>query len=108
MDEVFLQKVQAVVNKHLDDEDFTIEMLGYEVGMSRSQIHRKLRALVDQSASRFVRSMRLQRAVELLKKRVGTIAEIAYMTGFNSQAYFTNCFKEQFGCTPKQYLKNKR
>jgi AraC-like DNA-binding protein len=74
--------------------------------MSRSQIHRKLRALIDQSASRFIRSMRLQRAVELMKKRGGTITEIAYMTGFNSQAYFTTCFQEQFGCSPKEYLKN--
>ncbi|MFC1569618.1 two-component regulator propeller domain-containing protein [bacterium] len=106
MDAVFLQKVQSVVNEHLDDEDFTIEMLGHEVGMSRSQIHRKLRALIDQSASRFIRSMRLQRAVELMKKRAGNIAEIAYMTGFHSQAYFTTCFHEQFGCSPKEYLKN--
>ena len=107
MDEVFLHKVQTVVNRHLDDENFSIEMLGHEVGMSRSQIHRKLRALVDQSASRFIRSMRLQRAVELMKKRAGNIAEIAYMTGFHNQAYFTTCFQEQFGCTPKEYLKNK-
>jgi signal transduction histidine kinase/ligand-binding sensor domain-containing protein/DNA-binding response OmpR family regulator len=106
MDEVFLQKLQSVVNEHLDDENFTIEMLGYEVGMSRSQIHRKLRALIDQSASRFIRSMRLQRAVELMKKRAGTITEIAYMTGFHSQAYFTTCFQEQFSCSPKEYLKN--
>jgi DNA-binding response OmpR family regulator len=106
MDEVFLQKVQTVVNEHIDDENFTVEMLGHEVGMSRSQIHRKLRALVDQSASRFIRSMRLQRAVELMKKRAATISEIAYMTGFHSQAYFTTCFQDQFGCSPKAYLKN--
>jgi signal transduction histidine kinase/DNA-binding response OmpR family regulator len=108
MDAVFLQKVQTVVDAHLDDEDFSIEMLGHEVGMSRSQIHRKLRALVDQSASRFIRSMRLQRAVELMKKRAATLTEIAYMTGFHSQAYFTTCFQEQFGCSPKAYLKNLR
>jgi signal transduction histidine kinase/DNA-binding response OmpR family regulator/streptogramin lyase len=106
MDEVFLQKVQTVVNEHIDDENFTVEMLGHEVGMSRSQIHRKLRALISQSASRFIRSMRLQRAVELMKKRAATITEIAYMTGFHSQAYFTTCFQEQFGCSPKEYLKN--
>jgi AraC-like DNA-binding protein len=105
MDEVFLNKVKAVVEKHLSDEDFEVEALGREVGMSRSQIHRKLKALTDQSASQFIRSLRLQRAVELLKQNAGTVAEIAYQVGFGSQAYFTKCFHEQFGCSPKEYVK---
>ncbi|MBV6506060.1 MAG: Sensor histidine kinase RcsC [Syntrophorhabdaceae bacterium] len=105
MDEVFLNKVKAAVEKHLGDEDFEVEALGHEVGMSRSQIHRKLKALTDQSASQFIRSLRLQRAVELLKQNAGTVAEIAYQVGFGSQAYFTKCFHEQFGCTPKEYVR---
>lgn len=104
-DEVFLNKVKAAVEKHLDDENFEVEELGREVGMSRSQLHRKLRALTDQSPSQFVRSMRLARAVELLKQDAGTVAEIAYQVGFGSQAYFTKCFHEQFGCSPKEYVK---
>jgi signal transduction histidine kinase/DNA-binding response OmpR family regulator len=106
MDEVFLNKVKAVVEKRLGDEDFEVEALSREVGMSRSQIHRKLKALTDQSASQFIRSLRLQRAVELLKQNAGTVAEIAYQVGFGSQAYFTKCFHEQFGCSPKEYVKN--
>lgn len=108
MDEVFLNRVKAVVEKHLGDEEFEVEDFGHEVGMSRSQIHRKLKALTDQSASQFIRSMRLQRAVELLTKKAGTIAEIAYEVGFGSQAYFTKCFHEQFGCAPKEYVKKQR
>jgi AraC-like DNA-binding protein len=104
MDEAFLQRVQSVVEQHLDQDEFSIEMLGQEVGMSRTQIHRKLRALTDQSASQFIRSMRLQRAVDLLKNKTGTVAEIAYRVGFGSQAYFTKCFHEQFGCSPKEFI----
>lgn len=107
MDEVFLNKVKAVVEAHLSDEDFEVEILGHKVGMSRSQIHRKLKALTNQSASQFIRSMRLQRAVELLKQDAGTVAEIAYQVGFGSQAYFTKCFHEQFGCSPKEYVKSR-
>jgi len=105
MDEVFLNKVKAVVERHLSDEDFEVETLGREVGMSRMNVHRKLKALTNQSASQFIRSMRLQRAVELLKQNAGTVAEIAYTVGFGSQAYFTKCFHEQFGCAPKEYVR---
>ncbi len=104
-DEVFLNKVKTVVEKHLSNENFEVEELGKQVGMSRSQLHRKLRALTDQTPSQFVRSMRLARAVELLKQDAGTVAEIAYQVGFGSQAYFTKCFHEQFGCSPKEYVK---
>jgi YesN/AraC family two-component response regulator len=105
MDEVFLKKVQAAVEKHLGDEGFEVETLSREVGMSRVHLHRKLKALTNQPASQFIRSMRLQRAVELLKQNAGTVAEIAYTVGFGSQAYFTKCFHEQFGSSPKEYVK---
>ena len=105
MDEVFLNKVKAVVEKYMGEEGFEVETLSREVGMSRAQLHRKLKALTDQSASQFIRSLRLQRAVELLKQNAGTIAEIAYQVGFGSQAYFTTCFHEQFGCSPKEFAK---
>ncbi|MFQ5630779.1 MAG: response regulator, partial [bacterium] len=94
MDEVFLRKVQSVVEENMSDEGFCIDRLSKKVGMSRTQIHRKLRALIDQSATQFIRSMRLQRAVDLLRQKAGTVAEITYMVGFGSQAYFTKCFHE--------------
>jgi DNA-binding response OmpR family regulator len=102
-DEVFLNKVLAVVEKHLDEEEFSVETLGQEVGMSRSQIHRKLRALTNQPPILFIRSIRLQRAADLLRQNAGSIAEIAYQVGFSSQAYFTKCFHEQFGVSPKEF-----
>lgn len=105
-DERFLNRVKEAVEKNLGDEEFSVEDLGREVGMSRVQLHRKLKALTNQSASEFILSMRLQRAVDLLKQNAGTVAEIAYMTGFNTPNYFAKCFRKQFGCSPSEYKMN--
>lgn len=105
MDEAFLRKVLAAVEKHLGDENFGVERLGQEVGMSRTQVHRKLKALTNQTASELIRSLRLQRAAELLQHRAGTVAEIAFQVGFGDPSYFTKCFREQFGCLPSEYGK---
>ncbi|NIT55658.1 MAG: helix-turn-helix domain-containing protein [Aliifodinibius sp.] len=98
----------SIIEEHIDDENFSVENLGMEVGMSRSQIHRKLRAITNQSASEFIRNFRLQRAAELITQDAGNIAEIAYMVGFSSQAYFTNCFQRAFGCSPSEFKKRHR
>ena len=103
MDEAFLTKVLTVVQNHLQDPNFDVERLGREVGLSRSQLHRKLRALTNQPPTLMIRSIRLQRAAALLAQKTGSVAEIAYFVGFNSQAYFAKCFREQFGCSPKEY-----
>ena len=102
MDDAFLQKVKAVVELHIGDEGFSVEDLGNEVGMSRSQIHRKLTALTGMSATDFVRYLRLHRAKDLLKQNAATVAEIAYSVGFGSPAHFTKCFHDQFGMTPTE------
>ncbi len=103
LDEKFLHRVKAAVEKHLGEEEFSVEDLAREAGMSRVQLHRKLKALTNQAASDFILSMRLQRAADLLKQNAGTIAEIAYMTGFNTPNYFAKCFRKQFGCTPSEW-----
>ncbi len=105
MEEKFLMRVRAVVDEHLSNENFSVEQLSREVGMSRAQLHRKLIALTGVSASRFVRNYRLEHAHELLKKKVGTVSEIAYRVGYSSPAYFTKCFTEDFGISPSQVKK---
>ncbi|MFV1976995.1 MAG: helix-turn-helix transcriptional regulator [Candidatus Scalindua sp.] len=70
--------------------------------MSRSQVHRKLKA-INKSATTFVRDYRLHRAAELLKQETGNITEIACQVGFSNQTYFSSCFQELFGCTPSEY-----
>jgi signal transduction histidine kinase/DNA-binding response OmpR family regulator len=105
MDAAFLSRVLAVIEERMSDPDFDVERLGREVGLSRSQLHRKLRALTHQPPTLLIRSIRLQRAAELLKQDAGSVAEVAYRVGFSSQAYFAKCFREQFGYAPKEYAK---
>jgi AraC-like DNA-binding protein len=103
---IFLERVTRAIEEHLEDESFNVEELGRAVGLSRAQLHRKLRALTNKAPNELIRSFRLQRAAELIRQESGTFAEIAYHVGFGSQAYFTRCFQEEFGRTPSEYRKN--
>jgi signal transduction histidine kinase/DNA-binding response OmpR family regulator len=102
-DEIFLQKLLSLVESHLSDPDFTIESIQKELGISRMQLHRKLKALTDKSATEFIRTIRLKIAAEKLQKGQENVSQIAYQVGFNSLSYFTKCFKEQFGVIPSAY-----
>lgn len=106
MVEAFLLQVREVVDQHIDDEAFTVEQLCREVGMSRSQLHRKLTALIGQSATEFMRSYRLHRAKEMISRDVASISEISYAVGYGSPSYFSKCFREEFGLTPSQVKQN--
>ncbi len=103
-DEKFLQRAEEIIQANLDNTNLTVEWYCHEVGLSRSQLHRKLQALTGKSTSNFIRSIRLKHAVEMLVRKSDTISEIAYATGFSSVDYFRYCFKEQFGLTPTDYL----
>lgn len=106
-DEQFLQKLMALVEENLADPDFSIEDLQKELGISRMQLHRKLKALTDKSATEFIRTIRLKIAAERLHKGVDNVSQVAYQVGFNSLSYFTKCFKEQFGMLPSAYASKK-
>ena len=105
IDDAFLQRAMTVVERHIGDENFSIDDFGYEVGMSRAQLHRKLIALTNQSASEFVRYLRLQRAMDLLKKNAGTVAEVAYSVGFSNASNFAKWFQKLFGMAPSEVRK---
>jgi CheY-like chemotaxis protein/two-component sensor histidine kinase len=107
-DEAFLKKIMTIIEEHLGDEDFDVDLLCRSVGMSRAQLQRKLKALVNQSPMELVRTMRLERAADLLRQNAGSIAEIAYQVGFSSQAHFTRSFHEHFGAPPSEYKKGKQ
>jgi signal transduction histidine kinase/DNA-binding response OmpR family regulator/ligand-binding sensor domain-containing protein len=99
-DQNFLDKVHNVVEQHLSEEEFSIEEFSFEIGLSRTHLHRKLKALTGKSASLYVRTIRLRKAKQMIEEQQGNISEIAYSVGFSSPAYFSRCFKEEFGYPP--------
>lgn len=105
VDEAFLQRIITTIEENLDEESFSVVELGQAIGMSRSQLHRKLKALTDKGPNEIIRDMRLQRARELLEKGAGNASEVAYMVGFSSLAYFSKCFSDQFGMAPSEVRK---
>ncbi|MCB0687187.1 MAG: response regulator [Saprospiraceae bacterium] len=104
IDEAFLTNVLQVIEKNMEDPSFSVEDLAKDVSLSRSQLHRKLKALADQSPNELIRSFRLQRAHDLLLNNAGNMSEVAYQVGFNSLSYFSKCFKDQFGLAPSEIL----
>jgi len=104
IDEAFLTKAIRLVEENMANEDFNIENLYRELAMSRSMLHKKLKALTNQSASEFITDIRLRNAARLLKQKSGNISEIAYSVGFNSISYFNASFKRKFGITPTGYM----
>jgi DNA-binding response OmpR family regulator/signal transduction histidine kinase/ligand-binding sensor domain-containing protein len=102
-DERFLKKAYEIVEKHLIDTDFDVQLFSSELGMSRAQLYRKIDAVSGQSVNEFIRIVRLKKAAELLLNSDLQISEIVEKVGFNSFAYFTKSFREYFGVTPSQY-----
>lgn len=102
-DEKFLEKLQLVLDKELSNADYSADNFASFMGMSRMQLHRKLKSLLGVSTTEFLRKERIKMAATLLKKTNVTIAEIAYSVGFNDVSYFIRCFKEVYNCTPSEY-----
>ncbi|GAB3647062.1 two-component regulator propeller domain-containing protein [Echinicola sediminis] len=98
-----MEKAIQVVEKHMDDTDFDISGFVKEMGMSRTLLFAKLKAITDHTPNEFIQTIRLKRAAQLLVKSEQKIAEISYMVGFNNPKYFSKCFQKQFGCSPSKY-----
>jgi DNA-binding response OmpR family regulator len=107
MDEQFLRKVKRVVENHLADSGFSVDELASEVYLSRVQLHRKLKALIDMPASDYIRTLRLNRAAELIAHKTANIAEIAYDLGFANPGHFSEAFRKQFGVLPSEFSSRK-
>ncbi len=103
VDQAFLEKAIRLIEAHFPDEQFSVDKLAAQLNMSISQLNRKLNALVDQPAGQLIRSLRLQRAADLLRQNAGNVAEVCFMVGFNDQAYFSRSFRKQFGCSPSAF-----
>ena len=100
IEQTFLTKVKEAINTRIDDVQFGAEALGREVFLSRTQLHRKLKDLIDQSPGELIRSIRMQKAHELLQKNVATVAEVSYMVGYGNPANFSTSFTKHFGYPP--------
>lgn len=102
IDELFLEKLLKIVEANMEDEEFGVEELSKAVHLSRYQLHRKIKALTGKSISVFIRTVRLRHAKTLLENGEGNVSEIAFRLGFNSVAYFSKCFSEEFGVVPSK------
>jgi AraC-like DNA-binding protein len=105
IDERFLKRTMEVVEKFMSDSTFGVEPFAREMGVSHTQLYRKLQAITGFSPNEFIRHMRLLRAADLMRQKAGNVAEIADMVGFNNLSYFSKVFKEKFGITPIEFLK---
>ncbi len=103
-DEIFLNRLQKVLDEHLSDSEFNARFFSRVVGMSRMQLHRKLQAYTGLSTTEFIRSQRLKQALHILKTSDLSVSEVAYTVGFNTPSYFIKCFKEIYGKTPAEVL----
>ena len=103
VDKNFLIKVTEIIGNHISDTSFNIDIFSEEIGISRSQLHRKLVALVGEPPSELIRRIRLSNAAKLIDKKFGNISEIALEVGFSNPANFANSFRKQFGMSPSEY-----
>ncbi len=105
MDEKFLIKAKEIIEKNMSDSGFDLEQFCEAMSMSRATMHRKLKAISDQTTSEFIRNLRLQKAANLLKQKAGTVSEIGYQVGFENLPYFSKTFQEYFGVSPSDWGK---
>ncbi len=105
VDQKFLQKAVIVINEHLSDTSFGVEVLAEKMAVSRSLLLKKIEALIGESPNDLIKRMRLNKAAKLIESKFGNISEIALEVGFNNPSYFAECFKKQFGINPSQYIR---
>ncbi len=105
LDSEFINKITAIIEENLDMEKMDIGFIADKMCMSHSTLYRKIKGLTDMSANEFIRKVKMRNGVRLLLKGDNNISEISYMIGFSSVAYFRQCFKEEYGVSPSEFIK---
>lgn len=105
VDEVFMDKVTLLINENIAKTDLTTTFLCNDLGMSSSNLYRKIKELTDLAPNEFIRTIRLKKAAQLLKTKKHNVTEVTYLIGFNDPLYFSRCFKKQFGFPPSKLIK---
>lgn len=104
-DQSLMDKLLETTEKHYEDDKFGVSELAREMGISRSQLHRRLQTITNKSASQIIREFRLGKAKEMLEKDLANVSEIAYRVGFGSPSYFITCFRDFYGYSPGETKK---
>lgn len=105
LDKEFMDKVNRIIEDNLDSEQINVTFIAEQLNMSHSTLYRKIKALTSMSANEIIRKLKLQKAEQLLLSGKYSISEISYMIGFSTPTYFRQCFKDEFGQSPSEYLK---
>jgi DNA-binding response OmpR family regulator/nitrogen-specific signal transduction histidine kinase len=100
----FLTRVKEVIEEHISDPDFNVDSFSIQIGMSRPVLYRKIRAVTNMTVVELINTYRLERAAEVLKSNLYSIAEIATQVGFSDPKYFSKTFRKKYGVSPSQYL----
>jgi AraC-like DNA-binding protein len=100
----FLTRVKEVIEEHISDPDFNVDSFSIQIGMSRPVLYRKIRAVTNMTVVELINTFRLERAAEVLKSNLYSIAEIATQVGFSDPKYFSKTFRKKYGVSPSQYL----
>jgi len=103
IDAEFLNRAMDIIEKYSDNSEFNVKLFCREIGLSRVQLHRKLKALTDNSTTEFIRRYRVRKAAKLLALDEDNVFEVSYRVGFNNLSYFAKCFREEFGMSPSAY-----
>lgn len=107
-EEVFLQKLQQIIEGNIDNPDLDVSFITSEIGMSKSLLYMKFSALTNLSLTDFIKTQRLKQAVAIFQKGETDVLSVAMQVGFNNTKYFSSEFKKIYGITPNEYVKNKR
>ncbi len=105
LDRKFIDRLKAAMEKHLPESDVKVNDIGSDIGLSRVQLYRKLKAITGLSPAELLRQMRLQKAHDLIMHSDQPISAIAYDTGFSSPGYFSKCFRDEYGISPSDMRK---
>lgn len=103
-DDVLMKRIMKVINDNLDNADLKVEMLSKEIGLSRVQLHRRMKDITGISTGEFIRNIRLKKAAELLAEKKVNVSQIAYMVGFSSHTHFSTAFRKFYGVSPTEYI----
>ena len=102
--DVLMDRIMKCINENLQDPDFNVEKLTEKVGISRAQLHRKMKEITGISTGDFIRNLRLEQAARLIREKKINVTQVAYAVGFNNQTHFSTVFKKHYGMTPTEYI----